>query len=158
MIFSTSFDKPFWQRTAPVIILFSGMPIMFIFLPGKMWIIGIAAAFFFAGLILYAFAYSPRKFEIINTNLVMHRGIGKTKLPLLAIKNVQPVLYESLELPVINGAFGYFGNYQTGAGDFKLYAMRKHNLVSITTTDGTQWILSPDEPDAFREGLKQLLK
>lgn len=146
--------------TAVVIVLVvaSLLPLYFIAEIG--WIERILLTIFIAGSLLVAFLLRPVKFSIDTTQLVLHKGWGKTHIALADITEALAVTGTDLGTGIrtfgSGGFFGYFGRFRyQKVGAVTAFVTDRAKMVLIKTKSGKKYLISPDDPYGFINTISQ---
>jgi hypothetical protein len=113
-----------------------------------------------AVIVLLAFAWSPRGYELSGQSLIVKRLAGNRTVPLEGLREVRAVssddLRGSIRLWGSGGMFGYYGLFQTTKlGTCNWYVTDKSKLVVLITAAKTV-LVSPDDRERFIEALRPL--
>ena len=120
----------------------------------------IAVAVLAAVLLLVAYAYSPRSYEISERSILVHRLIGNVRIPLDHLREAriaQPDdLTGAIRLWGNGGLFGYYGLFRTSKlGKCSWYVTNRRNMVVLTTGSRTA-LVSPDNVDGFLSAVRTI--
>ena len=108
-------------------------------------------------LVALAFAYSPRGYKVHGNDVLVERLLHDVRIRgVRAARRVtRDELSGSFRLFASGGLFGYFGLFRNAAlGTTRWYVTDRGEAVLLRTAEGTQAIVSPDEPALFLEKLK----
>ncbi|MGO4884019.1 MAG: PH domain-containing protein [Bryobacteraceae bacterium] len=107
----------------------------------------------FPVLILLAYAWSPRGYAVTGDSLVIKRLIGNVRVPLAAIREIQPGTPDDftgcIRIAGSGGVFGYYGLFRTAKlGKCSWYVTDRAKTV-IVKTDNKTLVLSPGDVQEF---------
>lgn len=117
------------------------------------WVIAALNLLLIAG----TFAYSPRGYRVEGNDVLVRRPLHHLSIKGVdAARRVTPEeLSGSLRLFASGGLFGYFGLFRGAAlGNAWWYVTDRSTAVLLRTADGSQAVVSPDDPVSFLEQLK----
>ncbi len=112
------------------------------------------------GVLLGLYPFSPRGFELTLSGIVIRRTLRSFEIPYKDIVEVKRVdwTWKGIRLFASGGLYGHFGLFHfSRLGRVWAYVTDHHKTVLIKTKDGTQYMLSPEDPEAFLERLKALM-
>ncbi|MFN7998997.1 MAG: PH domain-containing protein [Bryobacteraceae bacterium] len=123
-------------------------------------LLGIAAAIHMApvagiaGLVLLAaWAYSPRRYEIGKGVLAVRRPIGSVRIPLADIREIRPSTADdfrgAIRLWGSGGLFGYYGLFSTAVLGRSWWYVTDRKRAVIVRTDAKTIVVSPDDVSGF---------
>jgi len=112
----------------------------------------------FVLILLGAFAYSPRSYEIAEQAVVVKRLIGSVRFRLDGIRELRAAtagdFRDCMRLWGNGGLFGYYGLFQTAKlGKSSWYVTNRRNAV-ILVTEGKTAVLSPDDVNGFMTAVR----
>lgn len=113
------------------------------------------------GILLGLYPFSPREFELTLSGIVVKRIIRSFKIPYEEITEVSRArwTWKGVRLMASGGLYGYFGLFRfSGLGRVWAYVTDRHKIVLIKTRDGTKYMLSPEDPDAFLEKIRAVMR
>ena len=104
-------------------------------------------------IVLLAYAYSPRGYEISALTLTVRRLVGNVQVPLDGLREVRPAVREDyrgcLRLWGNGGLFGYYGLFTTSRlGKCTWYVTNRSKAV-VVATDSKTALFSPNDPASF---------
>jgi hypothetical protein len=112
------------------------------------------------GILVAAYAYTPREFRLSDDALVVARPAGDVIVPLQGMTEVRAVpspVSGSIRLGGNGGLFGFWGRYHNDTlGSFTLYGKRATGGVALVTPDA-KVVITPDEPEKFVADIQQRL-
>jgi hypothetical protein len=122
-------------------------------MPGVIRLVLLFPAVLCLGILLVAYAYTPRSFELDDTALVVSRLAGNVTVQLRDVAEVRSVpnpLSGSMRIGGNGGLFGFWGRYHSAAlgGNFTMYGTRASGGVALVGKDQTI-VVTPDDPDRF---------
>lgn len=103
--------------------------------------------------------YAPMKYGVSGRELIIHRPLGKLRVPKSSICGVQPLgsrkcIGCGLRIFGSGGLFGGIGLFWSPAfGRYWAYVTRSDRLVLVWRVRGWPLLLSPDDPQRFVEDL-----
>ncbi len=108
---------------------------------------------------LVAFVWAPSGLEIAHDELRILRRCGNSRsIPLASIVSVEEGPEPTVRLMGVSGLLGSYGLFSAPAfGNFNLYATRRENFVALRLKEGLPAVVTPDEPDHFRQLLERRL-
>ncbi len=112
------------------------------------------------GLSLAMFYQRPRAVVVTASGIGIDRKYKPFEIPFSAIRQIRIAAPNAMRGAIRTlgngGLFGYTGHYYNShLGHMTLYCSQRRNYVIIDTTDGTRSIVSPDDPGAFLEAVRQ---
>ena len=113
------------------------------------------------GILLGAYAFSPRGFDLTPSGIVVRRLARSFEIPYEEIAEVERVewTWKGIRLCASGGLYGFFGLFQLrGIGRVWMYVTNRHKVVLIRTRRGVQYAISPEDPDAFLRALSALTR
>jgi len=127
-------------------------------LPGLMRLVLLFPAVLCSGILVVAYAYTPRAFTLEDSTLVISRLAGDVRVPLRDVVEVRPVpnpVSGAMRVGGNGGLFGFWGRYQSAAlGGFTMYGTRASGGVALIGKDQTV-VVTPDDPDRFSTDVQQ---
>ena len=107
-----------------------------------------------------AYLYRPLEYSIEQASLSIKRPINTVEIALNDIKKVTPLTDTDLGMAIrlfASGGFcGYYGFfYSFKLGKMWWYVTQRKNYVLIQTTNNTQYLLSPNEPQDLINALRK---
>lgn len=155
MIFKATLDKTSKLLTVGITLLFLGITIgpKLFGKPGNTEIpIFISFVLFLTYVISYSF--SPKSYEINETNVIIKRAFNNVTLNRSQIKDILKIengkLYWSIRTFGVGGLFGYFGKFWSKEfGNMTWYATRRDKAIMIITKENKKIVLTPDEVEKF---------
>ncbi len=159
-VFETSLDTTAKLLTVGIALLFIGIaigPLLFSEGSHDGSIVTLGIFLFIYGT---TFLYSPRSYELDETNFIIKRPIGNIVLNRSEIKSVMKTEKSKLSWAVrtfgVGGLFGYFGKFWNGEfGHMTWYATRMDHAILITTNEGKKIVVTPNEQDQLLSELDQ---
>ncbi len=154
MIFTATLDKTTKILTIGITLLFAGIVVVPKLL-GKTETTEMIITGIILGLIYgISYAFSPKSYELNETELIINRPLNKVVLKYHEIKNTSKIGNNKLNFAIrllgVGGLFGYFGKFWNKEfGSMTWYATRRENAIMITTKDDKRIILTPDETEKF---------
>ncbi len=110
--------------------------------------------------LLGTFLFSPRGFELTWKGLVIKRPLKSFVIPyneIVAVERVR-IPRSGIRLFASGGIHGFFGLFRLkGIGRVWMYVTDRNKGILIKTKRGVQYIISPENPDAFLDVLKAML-
>ncbi len=108
---------------------------------------------------LIPFLFSPRSYQVTPRGIVISTPITSETIPAGEIKLIEitgPVQYGALLSGNTN--WGYSGLFALKDGSAaKVYATRWDRMVRVKTANLDPYLLSPAEPEAFTESVRNLI-
>ncbi len=103
--------------------------------------------------------YAPLSYEVSHDTLRIRRIAPDVRVPVRDVASVEgpdaDLMLGSLRLFGSGGLYGFFGLFRNKRlGTYHAYATRRDTLVRCVCSDGTQYILSPDDPAAFLRAVR----
>ncbi len=112
------------------------------------------------GVLLGLLPFSPRSYELTLSGIVIRRIWRSFEIPYTEIEEAKRINWSwaGIRLYASGGLYGYFGLFKfRDLGRVWVYVTNRHNVVLLRTRSGTQYMLSPEDPEAFLEKLKAIL-
>jgi len=107
-----------------------------------------------------SYAFSPRRYELTKSELVVRRALRCIHIPYHKVTEVKPLSLlslKSIRLFGMGGLFGFYGLYYvSGLGRLWLYITKWKNLVLVKAVDKS-YVLSPDDREGFIKALSDML-
>ena len=99
-------------------------------------------------------AFHQKKILVSKINIRIIKGIGEiliTKDTIISYRQIEKSeMAGTIRRMASGGLFGFFGKFSNPKiGKFSMYATRMNNLILIKLKDGSQIVLSPDNPTEF---------
>ena len=113
------------------------------------------------GILLGTFLFSPRSFELTLSGIAVRRVLMSFEIPYDEISEAERVRWKwrGVRLSASGGLHGFFGLYYfKDVGKVWVYVTDRSRMVLLKTKSGTQYMLSPEDPEAFLEKLQAVVK
>ena len=119
----------------------------------------LAVAGLFVAIMGACYFYMPLGYVVSTDQLLVKRPGYDVKIALTKISEIKPLTPQELTWSVRTfgngGLFGFYGKFwNKQIGDMTWYATRRGNFVLIKTPE-TNYILTPDNPEAFINALSK---
>jgi len=111
------------------------------------------------GILIGTFLFSPRGYEITLDGIVVKRYLGSFKIPYDRIIDARRVkwTWKGMRLCASGGLHGFFGLFKiAGVGNVWMYVKNRSKMILIKTVNGTQYVISPEDPDEFLRKLGEI--
>ena len=107
-----------------------------------------------------AYIYRPLYYNVEQGTLSIKRPINSLDIALSDIKKANIITQDDLGMAIrlfaSGGMWGYYGLfYSFKMGKMWWYVTQRQNYVLIQTTDDTQYLLSPDQPEQLLNALNK---
>ena len=107
-----------------------------------------------------AYLYRPLYYNVEQGTLSIKRPINSLDIALSDIKKANIITQDDLGMAIrlfaSGGMWGYYGFfYSFKMGKMWWYVTQRQNYVLIQTTDDTQYLLSPDQPEQLINALNK---
>ena len=107
-----------------------------------------------------AYLYRPLYYNVEQATLSIKRPINSVNIALYDIKKASLITQDDLGMAIrlfaSGGMWGYYGFfYSFKMGKMWWYTTQRQNYVLIQTTDDTQYLLSPDQPEQLLNALNK---
>jgi hypothetical protein len=152
--------------TALVIIFMIGFIVMLSYKntvePRKEFAFATAFGLFMLMIPVIAFFYRPKAYVITDDALLIKRIAGNYRIPLSVIKSVIAASREDMRITIRTfgngGLFGFTGHYRNSRfGRMRWFVSQRQNYLVIETSEGTKFVISPDEPEVMEDDLQKSL-
>jgi hypothetical protein len=164
-VYRASADAFVWGLTAGLVALLllisAVIVVTMVFIPNLGIRIGLGAAVVLClGILVGAWMYGPRAYELRPDAVVVRRPVGNVEIPVESIRDVSTfdewLGFSVKTFPGGNsGLFGMYGTfYNAKLGHFRMYAQRARGGV-IIETETEKIVVTPDERDSFVRELEQ---
>ena len=113
------------------------------------------------GILVGAYLFSPRGYELTLDGLVIRRVVKSFKIPYNNIIEVKRIewTWKGIRWWASGGLYGFYGLFwRSGIGNVWMYVRDRSKMILIRTADGTQYAISPENPDEFLRKLEEILK
>ncbi|WP_353721144.1 PH domain-containing protein [Dyadobacter sp. 676] len=159
MKYNASLDKTTRIITVAITVLFVGISVFeFLTFSG-----GARAGAYISTAILvavygFAYFYRPVAYTLTDHHLTIHRPIGDLTYTRGTFEDVRTIPREDLKFTIrtfgVGGFWGYFGQFYNAVyGKMIWYVTRRDHLVLIKIKGKRTVLISPDNIDAFMEGV-----
>ena len=113
-------------------------------------------------IILFTWLYSPYAYSVMDAHLIVHRRIGDFRIALSTIRDVNTLDKKAMGWAIRTmgngGLFGYTGWYTSSPqGRMRWFVRQQKNFVMLITADQKKFVLSPNEPDALVNAIREHL-
>lgn len=107
-----------------------------------------------------AYLYRPLHYNVEQATLSIKRPLNSLDIALSDIKKASLITQDDLGMAIrlfaSGGMWGYYGFfYSFKMGKMWWYVTQRQNYVLIQTTDDTQYLLSPDQPEQLINALNK---
>jgi hypothetical protein len=107
-----------------------------------------------------AYLYRPLHYNVEQGTLSINRPLNSLDIALSDIKKASLITQDDLGMAIrlfaSGGMWGYYGFfYSFKMGKMWWYVTQRQNYVLIQTTDDTQYLLSPDQPEQLINALNK---
>lgn len=157
MIFQASKDKLVRIITIGTsILLLSAIVILYATSGFDMWY----ALLLLMAIFFVAYLYRPLHYNVEQATLSIKRPLNSLDIALSDIKKASLITQDDLGMAIrlfaSGGMWGYYGFfYSFKMGKMWWYVTQRQNYVLIQTTDDTQYLLSPDQPEQLINALNK---
>jgi hypothetical protein len=149
MSFSASYDRATFVITTLCACLFTGIAAI----TGSLAIAALEAA-----VLLAAYAWSPRRYEISDGAITVYRLAGRVRIPLAGIREIRLASAADFEGCVKlwgnGGIFGYYGYFRTSRLGKAWWYLTRRDKTVVVVTAGKPALFSPDDPERFLAALQ----
>ena len=161
MFFKASLDKMAKALTIAITIVFviviGGNVVLF---NAGERLVSVLTILLIAGIYISIYLFHITGYEVVKDALIIHRPIKNKSIPLNDIARGRKIekgeLRWTLRTFGNGGLFGYTGHFfNKKIGSMRWFATRLDQGVLLQTRDEFNILLTPDEPEAFLQALRQ---
>ncbi|MBL7766165.1 MAG: hypothetical protein JNJ58_08740 [Chitinophagaceae bacterium] len=152
-VFPASLDKLSKSITIAIAVGFLVFLFVPLFVPELRYAILFQLALFLL-ILLVAWVYSPRSYEVNAQEILIHRKAGDYKISRDQLASVMPLSSEDMgqawRMFGNGGVFGYTGWFSSRKiGKMRWFVTQRNNYILLTLKDGRKMVISPDDPKGF---------
>jgi hypothetical protein len=105
--------------------------------------------------------FRPLGFVVANDAIIILRPLGSRRIQLETLQEIRvPAMHPpgmTIGLMRVQGLYGTFGSFWNKHwGKFRVYVTNQANTVELGLTNGSRIIISPDDPQAFVQAVRNL--